>query len=131
MRFFPPTRLSVKLDNRLEITNPGSPLVDTQRFVDTSPRSRNDALASFLRRIGICEERGSGVDKVVIQVELFQLPAPVFEVVGESTRSILFAFKPLSAMDKAERVRACYLHACLKWVMRDYLTNRSLKPTQK
>ena len=30
-------------------------------------------------------------------------------------------------MDKAERVRACYLHACLKWVMRDYLTNTSLR----
>ncbi len=30
-------------------------------------------------------------------------------------------------MDKADRVRACYLHACLKWVMRDYLTNASLR----
>ncbi|NJN38361.1 MAG: hypothetical protein HC790_05845 [Acaryochloridaceae cyanobacterium CSU_3_4] len=30
-------------------------------------------------------------------------------------------------MDKTERVHACYLHACLKWAMRDYLTNSSLR----
>jgi len=62
-------------DDRIEITNPGEPLVDTQRFVDTPPRSRNEALASLMRRFRICEERGSGIDKVVFQVELFQLPA--------------------------------------------------------
>ena len=31
------------------------------------------------------------------------------------------------AMDKDDRVRACYLHACLKYVQRDYLTNTSLR----
>ena len=40
---------------------------------------------------------------------------------------MLFAHRPLSGMDKADRVRACYLHACLKRVMRDYLTNASLR----
>jgi hypothetical protein len=30
-------------------------------------------------------------------------------------------------MDKADRIRACYLHACLKYVMRDFLTNSSLR----
>jgi ATP-dependent DNA helicase RecG len=52
-------------EDRIEVTNPGIPLVDTQRFVDTPPRSRNEGLASLMRRIGICEERGSGWDKVV------------------------------------------------------------------
>lgn len=114
-------------EDRIEITNPGEPLVDTNRFVDTPPKSRNEALASLMRRFRICEERGSGIDKVVSQCELFQLPAPLFEKPEGFTRSILFAHKPLSAMDKADRVRACYLHACLKWVMRDYLTNASLR----
>jgi len=41
--------------DRMEITNPGVPLVDRQRFLDRPPRSRNEAIASFLRRIGICE----------------------------------------------------------------------------
>jgi len=114
-------------DDRMEITNPGEPLVDTQRFLDTPPKSRNEAIASLMRRFRICEERGSGIDKVVAQVEFHQLPAPLFEVPPGFTRIVLFAHRPLSEMDKAERIRACYLHACLKWVMRDYLTNASLR----
>lgn len=114
-------------DDRIEITNPGEPLVDTQRFVDTPPRSRNEALASLMRRFRICEERGSGIDKVVSQVELFQLPAPLFESPEGFTRAVLFAHKPLSAMDKADRVRACYLHACLCYVMRKEMTNTTLR----
>ena len=114
-------------DDRIEITNPGEPLVDTQRLVDTPPRSRNEALASLMRRFRICEERGSGIDKVVFQVELFQLPAPLFETPGGFTRAVLFAHKPLTAMSKADRVRACYLHACLRYVMRQPMTNTSLR----
>lgn len=114
-------------DDRIEITNPGEPLVDPMRFVDTPPKSRNESLASLMRRFRICEERGSGIDKVIFQVELFQLPAPIFEVPDGFTRTVLFSHRPLSEMDKADRVRACYLHACLKWVMRDYLTNGSLR----
>jgi len=113
--------------DRIEITNPGEPLVSTERFVDTPPKSRNDVLASLMRRLRICEERGSGIDKVVFQVELFQLPAPIFEAPEGFTRTVLFAHKPLTEMDKEDRVRACYLHACLKYVMRDYLTNSSLR----
>ena len=114
-------------DDRVEITNPGTPLMDTMRFLDTPPKSRNEALASLMRRFGICEERGSGIDKVVLQVELSQLPAPLFEVSGEFTRAVLFSRKSLNEMDKDSRVRACYFHACLKYVNRDYLTNASLR----
>lgn len=114
-------------DDRIEITNPGEPLVDTDRFVDTPPRSRNEALASLLRRFGICEERGSGIDKVVFEVEFYQLPAPLFEAPSGFTRATLFAHKDLKDMDRQERIRACYLHACLKYVMRDFLTNASLR----
>ncbi|GAB7014735.1 ATP-binding protein [Methanogenium cariaci] len=114
-------------DDRMEISNPGKPLVATERFLDTSPKSRNETLASLMRRMGICEERGSGIDKVVFQTEFYQLPAPLFEMAGETTRTILFAPRPLTRMDKADRVRACYLHACLKYVNREYLTNSSLR----
>ncbi|MDE2999513.1 MAG: putative DNA binding domain-containing protein [Gemmatimonadota bacterium] len=114
-------------DDRIEITNPGEPLVDTQRFLDTPPRSRNETLASLMRRVRICEERGSGIDKVVTEIESYHLPAPLFEVPPGSTRAILFAHKTLADMDGEERVRACYLHACLKYVMRDFLTNASLR----
>jgi ATP-dependent DNA helicase RecG len=114
-------------EDRIEITNPGEPLVDTQRFVDTPPKSRNEVLASLMRRFRICEERGSGIDKVVAQVELYQLPAPLFEVPPDFTRVVLYAHRPLAEMDKADRIRACYLHACLKYVTRDFLTNTSLR----
>lgn len=36
--------------DRMEITNPGLPLIKTDRFLDSLPRSRNEALASFMRR---------------------------------------------------------------------------------
>jgi predicted HTH transcriptional regulator len=113
--------------DRIEITNPGEPLVDTRRFVDTPPTSRNDGLASLMRRFRICEERGSGIDKVVSEVELYQLPAPLFEAPEGFTRAVLFAHKPLAAMTSADRVRACYLHACLRYVTRQEMTNTSLR----
>ena len=114
-------------DDRMEITNPGHPLVETSRMLDSPPRSRNEALASVMRRMGICEERGSGVDKAVFQTELYQLPAPAFEVVGDSTRSTLFAPRTLTSMESADRVRAVYLHACLRYVQREFMTNSSLR----
>lgn len=114
-------------DGRVEITNPGEPLVDTQRFLDTPPKSRNETLASLMRRFGICEERGSGIDKVVSEIELYQLPAPLFEVPEGFTRTVLFAHKPFTRMNKNDRQRACYLHACLKYITEDCLTNASLR----
>ncbi len=114
-------------DNRMEITNPGLPLVKTDRFLDCPPRSRNEALASFMRRIGVCEERGSGVDKVVIQAELFQLPAPVFETTEEHTGAVLFSYKALKDMDKEEKILACYMHAGLRYIQRDLMTNATLR----
>lgn len=113
--------------DRLEISNPGVPLVETNRFLDCPPRSRNESLASFMRRIGVCEERGSGVDKVVFQTEFYQLPAPLFEVTNEHTKVTLFAHKTLNEMGRDDKVRACYLHACLKYVNRDFMTNTSLR----
>lgn len=113
--------------DRMEICNPGAPLVDTQRFLDSPPRSRNEALASFLRRVGICEERGSGIDKVVFQTEYYQLPAPLFERTDDHTRAVLFAHREFRDMDKEDRIRACYLHCCLKYVNREAMNNASLR----
>lgn len=112
---------------RIEITNPGKSLVDTMRLLDSPPHSRNEALASFMRRISICEERGSGIDKIVLETELYQLPPPLFESLENNMRISLFALRPLSKMDKMDRIRACYLHASLKYVMQEYMTNTSLR----
>jgi ATP-dependent DNA helicase RecG len=113
--------------DRMEITNPGEPLVDTLRFIDTPPRSRNEGLAALMRRMDICEERGSGIDKVVEAVESFQLPAPSFTVAPGFTRTILFAPRKLTDMDSEERIRACYQHACLFHVSGQKMTNSTLR----
>ncbi len=114
-------------DDRIEVTNPGEPLVAADRFLDSPPTSRNEALASLMRRFRICEERGSGIDKVVAETERQQLPAPLFEVPQGFMRVVLFAPRPLASMDRDERLRACYQHACLRYVQRGYLTNTSLR----
>ncbi len=114
-------------DNRIEITNPGKPLIDPLRFVDHSPESRNEVLARFMRRLNICEERGSGIDKVIFECEYNQLPAPNIIVGDNYTRIILYGHKTFREMDKQDKVRACYLHACLKYVSGEYMTNQSLR----
>jgi predicted HTH transcriptional regulator len=113
--------------DRLEITNPGLPLIDTLRFLDEPPQSRNEALASLMRRLHICEERGSGIDKTVFQCEFFQLPAPDFRITQHHTQAVLFAPRELSQMDSKDKIRACYQHACLRYVSHDPMSNASLR----
>jgi len=113
--------------DRIEITNPGTPLIEPIRFIDQPPRSRNEALAAFMRRINVCEERGSGIDKVIDAAEVFQLPAPSFKVTDNHTQAILFSYKKLSDMNKDDKIRACYQHACLKLVSNEQMTNSSLR----
>jgi ATP-dependent DNA helicase RecG len=113
--------------DRMEISNPGMPLIDTLRFIDEPPRSRNEALAALMRRMNICEERGSGIDKVIFNVEVFQLPAPDFRVAGDSTIAVLYGPRKFAQMDREERVRACYQHACLLYVSGKRMSNASLR----
>lgn len=114
-------------DGRIEITNPGAPLIAIDRLLNHAPRSRNEVLARFMRRIGICEERGSGVDKVVFETEEHQLPPPLWEQQDGAFRATLFAPKELREMDRNEKIHACYLHACLRYEMREAVTNTSLR----
>src|SRR5690606_23084210 len=101
--------------DRVEISNPGTPPIKTDRFIDES-RSRNEVLANTMRRLGICEEKGSGIDKVINAAELFQLPAPDFRVGDVSTTAILFAHQDFNKMSKQDRIRACYQHCVLLYV---------------
>lgn len=113
--------------DRMEITNPGVPLIDTLRFIDEPPRSRNEVLAALMRRMRMCEERGSGIDKVIFNVEVFQLPAPDFRTAGNSTVAVLYGPRLFSRMDREERIRACYQHACLLYVSGKRMSNASLR----
>ena len=114
-------------ENRIEFTNPEKPLIDTKRFIDHSPESRNEMLASLMRRMNFCEERGSGIDKVIHEIELYQLPAPEFLSGDNYTRVILHSPKSLRQMSRPDKVRACYQHACLNYVSGEYMTNQSFR----
>jgi len=114
--------------DRMEITNPGQPLVQPERFLDFPPRSRNEALAALMRRMRLCEEQGTGIDKVLVAVELHQLPPPDFQVLGDSVRAVLYAPRRFAEMTPEERTRACYQHAALRYVSGEKkMTNATLR----
>jgi ATP-dependent DNA helicase RecG len=112
--------------DRIEITNPGEPLVLVDRMIDLPPRSRNESLASLMRRMGICEEQGSGLDKVIAQVELFQLPPPLFREEGTAMQVVLYGPRSFANMTADERIRACFHHAILKFLSGEKMKNASL-----
>jgi predicted HTH transcriptional regulator len=101
-------------------------IVPVERFID-GYQSRNERLADLMRRMGICEEKSSGVDKVIQAAEVYQLPAPYFHVSHRRTVVAIFGPRDFEEMDRNDRVRACYQHCCLKWVMRERMTNQSLR----
>ena len=112
--------------DRLEVSNPGLPPIKVERFIDEF-RSRNERLAELLRRMRVCEEKGSGIDKVVHLAEVFQLPAPDFRTSETRTTAVLFAHQDFAEMSKPDRIRACYQHCALKYVSNERMSNQSLR----
>ncbi len=112
--------------NRIDISNPGKPIVPETRFIDTF-RSRNERLAHLMRHLHICEEKGSGIKKVVHFAEFCQLPAPSFVADEFKTQVTIYGPMKIASMDRADRVRACYQHCALKYVMSERMTNQSLR----
>lgn len=113
--------------DRIEISNPGSPLMETSRMIDLPPRSRNEMIASLMRRMGICEEQGSGLDKVIAEVEVAQLPPPLLRGETNSMQVVLYGPRRFADMTAEERVRACYFHAVLRFLGGDRMRNSSLR----
>lgn len=113
--------------NRIEVTNSGVPLVDVRRIIDNPPKSRNEKLASMMRRLRMCEELGTGWDKIVISCELQQLPAPRIELYEESTKVTLFSEVSFTNLSMEDKLWACYTHACIMHVQGEQLTNSSLR----
>ncbi len=112
--------------DRVEFSNPGEPVVPVERFID-GYQSRNERLADLMRRMHICEEKSSGIDRVIEAAEFFQLPAPDFRVGLRRTIVTIFGLRPFAAMSREDRIRACYQHAALKWVMSERMTNQTLR----
>ena len=112
--------------DRIDISNPGQPIISIERFIDEY-NSRNYSLADLMRRLGICEEVGSGLDKTVAAIEIFQLPPLRINVQESRTTVTLFSYRKYSELNKQERICACYQHACLKYVTNEKMTNQTLR----
>lgn len=116
-------------DDRIAFTNPGSLLPGKRldRLIGTTPESRNELLASTFRRYRICEERGTGFQKIVKNIELFGLPPVLFTPQENSFQVTLFAPRKFSDMSQEERIEACYQHAVLQYLSSQSLTNTTLR----
>ena len=112
--------------DRVEISNPGMPAIPADRFIDGC-QSRNESLAMAMRKLGICEEKGSGIDRVVQTAEILQLPAPNFHAGYQTTVVTIFGPKDFDDMGRDDRIRACYQHCALRYVMSQQMTNQSLR----
>ena len=112
--------------DRISFSNPGQPLISVERFIDEY-QSRNDSLADIMRRLGICEEKGSGMDKAIFSIELYQLPPIRIQLQETRTETTIFAYRKFANLDKSERVMACYQHACLRYVSNEKMNNQSLR----
>ena len=113
--------------NRIEVTNPGLPLVDVYRIVDNPPRSRNEKLAALMRRFHICEESGTGWDKIILSSELKHLPAPRITLYEDNMKVTLYASLDFNDILQEDKLWACYLHACIRYVEEKHMTNTSLR----
>jgi len=90
-------------------------------------RHKDSIYRKFRLNDWFCEERGSGIDRVIAAAEIYQLPPPEFETNDNFTKVILFAYKTFSSMSKEEKTRATYQHCVLKYVSKETMTNSSLR----
>lgn len=116
-------------DDRITVTNPGSllPSKRPDRLIGTTPESRNEMLASKFRLYRICEERGTGFQKIVSAVELFGMPPVMFTPLENAFQVTLYAPRKFADMSQAERIEACYQHAVLQYFSSQTLTNTTLR----
>ena len=116
-------------DDRIQFTNPGQllPTKRVDRLIGATPESRNEILAATFRRYRICEERGTGFQKVVQNIELFGMPPVVFTPLDNAFRVTLYAPKRFADMAQSERVEAAYQHAALQHLSSRTLTNTTLR----
>lgn len=115
--------------DRIEITNPGA-LLPTQkidRLIRAIPQSRNEKLSYLFRRLGICELRGSGIEKAIHLMESKQLPPLKFEQSESSFKVIMYLPKSFSDYTLDEKIEACYQHCTLQYYNSGDMSNESLR----
>lgn len=115
--------------DRITITNPGTllPGKKPDRLIGTTPESRNEKLAYAFRRFRICEERGTGFQKVIQAIELFGMPPLQINPHENAFSVTLSAPRKFADMSTAERIEASYQHAVLQYLSSQTLTNTTLR----
>ncbi|MGN1343189.1 MAG: RNA-binding domain-containing protein [Traorella sp.] len=114
-------------DTKVEASNPGSLLVDVDRIIDTAPHSRNENIAAFLRIIGVCEERGSGFDRMEEGLCELHIPATKVETGSDFTRTKFYWYKNFNDWTREERIRTCYLYTCYCYINDIEISNKELR----
>lgn len=114
-------------EDRVEITNLGTPLIDIERIIDNPPKSRNNKLSSLMRNLKMCEELGSGWDRVILECEDAHLFAPQIKTYPEHMQVVIYEKRNFSNITREDRVWTCYLHACIQYINGDNMTNTSLR----
>ena len=107
--------------------SPNSTKDEVPTIIVTNTNTRNEKLASLMRRLKMCEELGRGWDRMVLACEAQFLPAPRIEVFQDSTKVTLFSEMEFSNIPMDDKLWSCYLHACLMYIQGDALTNKSLR----
>ena len=114
-------------DDRIEISNPWTPLIEVDRFLDHPPKSRNEVIADFMRRAGHCEKRWSWVDRALAALQVEKLPNPKIEKSDDFTRVTLYRYKSISKLTNDEKAQAIYWHCVLIFILQDEaMTNDSV-----
>ncbi len=113
--------------DRVRFINPGTPLISIERLIDGGTRSRNPKFADLMRLAGLCERRGSGVDRAVRAIEKAALPPPLFAEVEGSTTVTSYMPRRFADMTMEERIRACFQHAQVCHERNQPMSNASLR----
>jgi ATP-dependent DNA helicase RecG len=112
--------------DRIEFTNPGSPVIEVERFLDSN-RSRNPKLAKLMRSMKLCEERGMGIDIVEDSCAKNYLPSASINSSDGFTRVTIYDHKTLRQFSSYDRVNLVYMHCCLQYVKGQPMTNETLR----
>ena len=112
--------------DRVAISNPGKPLIVPERFIDEYV-SRNEKMADLMRRAHFCEEKGSGVDKVIANNEAYHLPPINILVDDLRTTVTIYSYQKFPEMSRKDKISACYQHCCLQYMLNEKMTNQTLR----
>ena len=114
--------------NRIEFSNPGASLIPLNKVLNAFPKTRNNRLVGLLRQMDLCEEGGTGWDRVVAACEEAHMMAPCIESSEETgTKVTLYSGSGYERMTRRERMDAAYWHACLMYAQSEAANNSSLR----